>query len=105
MDVGVCGGATRRAGAVAEGGSCLSTPGWSAVFARTWSSPPADSICERPIADDKSLRFWSTEGMATVFSGKAEPAEAAREGEIDQLHAKIGQRVAEWNFLRRASGR
>jgi transposase len=45
------------------------------------------------------------EGMATVFSGRAEAAEAAREGEIDQLHAKIGQLVVERDFLRRASGR
>ena len=45
------------------------------------------------------------EGMSAVFSGKAEAAEAAREGEIDQLHAKIGQLVVERDFLRRASGR
>lgn len=45
------------------------------------------------------------EGMATVLSGKAEAADAAREGEIDQLHAKIGQLVVERDFLRRASGR
>ena len=44
-------------------------------------------------------------GMSGVFSGKAEAAEAAREGEIDQLHAKIGQLVVERDFLRRASGR
>ena len=47
----------------------------------------------------------AVEGMATVFSGKAEAADAAREGEIDQLHAKIGQLVVERDFLRRASGR
>ena len=47
----------------------------------------------------------AVEGMATVFSGKAEAADAAREGEIDQLHAKIGQVVVERDFLRRASGR
>ena len=47
----------------------------------------------------------AVEGMASVFSGKAEAAEAAREGEIDQLHAKIGQLVVERDFLRRASGR
>ncbi len=43
--------------------------------------------------------------MCGVFSGKAEAVEAAREGEIDQLHAKIGQLVVERDFLRRASGR
>ena len=47
----------------------------------------------------------AVEGMATVFSGKAEAADAAREGEIDQLHAKIDQLVVERDFLRRASGR
>lgn len=47
----------------------------------------------------------SVEGMATVFSGKAEAADATRENEIDQLHAKIGQLVVERDFLRRASGR
>ena len=45
------------------------------------------------------------EGMAGVFDGKAEAADAARESEIDQLHAKIGQLVVERDFLRRASGR
>ena len=45
------------------------------------------------------------EAMSGVFSGKAEAAEAAREGEIDQLHVKIGQVVVERDFLRRASGR
>lgn len=47
----------------------------------------------------------ATKGMAGVFSGKVEAAEAAREGEIDQLHAKIGQLVVERDFLARASGR
>ena len=47
----------------------------------------------------------ATKGMAEVFSGKVEAAEAAREGEIDQLHAKIGQLVVERDFLARASGR
>jgi transposase len=45
------------------------------------------------------------EGMSGVFSGKAEAADTARAGEIDQLHAKIGQLVVERDFLRRASGR
>lgn len=44
-------------------------------------------------------------GMAGVFSGKAEAAEAVRDSEINQLHAKIGQLVVERDFLRRASGR
>lgn len=45
------------------------------------------------------------EGMAGVFSGKAEAADAIREGEIEKLHAKIGQLVVERDFLSKASGR
>jgi transposase len=47
----------------------------------------------------------ATEGMAEVFAGKAEAAEANREAEIEHLHTKIGQLVVERDFLRRASGR
>jgi transposase len=47
----------------------------------------------------------AVEGMAGVFCGKSEAVETARESEIDQLHAKIGQLVVERDFLRRASGR
>jgi transposase len=47
----------------------------------------------------------AVEGMAAVFSGKAETAEADREGELEKLHAKIGQLVVERDFLRKASGR
>lgn len=45
------------------------------------------------------------EGMAGVFSGKAEAAAAAREGELEKLHAKIGRLVVERDFLAKASGR
>lgn len=47
----------------------------------------------------------AVEGLAAVFSGKAEAAEGAREGEIDKLHAKIGQLVVERDFLAKAFGR
>ncbi len=47
----------------------------------------------------------AVEGMAAVFSGKAEAAEASREAEVERLHAKIGELVVERDFLRRASGR
>jgi hypothetical protein len=40
-----------------------------------------------------------------VFSGKAETAAAEREGELEKLHAKIGQLVVERDFLAKASGR
>ena len=39
------------------------------------------------------------EGMAGVFSNKAEAAAAEREGELEKLHAKIGQLVVERDFL------
>ena len=45
------------------------------------------------------------EGMAGVFSGKAEAAAAEREGDLEKLHAKIGQLVVERDFLAKASGR
>ena len=47
----------------------------------------------------------AAEGLASVFSGKAEAAAAAREGELEKLHAKIGQLVVERDFLSKASGR
>ena len=47
----------------------------------------------------------AVEGMAGVFSGKAEAAEASHQGEVEKLHAMIGQLVVERDFLRKASGR
>jgi transposase len=44
-------------------------------------------------------------GMAGVFAAKAEAAAAEREGELEKLHAKIGQLVVERDFLAKASGR
>lgn len=45
------------------------------------------------------------DGMASLFSGRTEAKDSAREGEMDKLHAKIGQLVVERDFLARASGR
>jgi transposase len=45
------------------------------------------------------------EGLASVFSGKAEAQEAAQSAEVEKLHAKIGELVVERDFLARASGR
>jgi transposase len=45
------------------------------------------------------------DGVAGVFAGKAEAAAAEREGELEKLHAKIGQLVVERDFLAKASGR
>ena len=44
-------------------------------------------------------------GLVGVFSGKAASAGEAGAGEIEKLHAKIGQLVVERDFLRKASGR
>src|SRR6185312_14749745 len=53
----------------------------------------------------------AVDGLSSVFSGKAE-AKAwaakrikAREGEVEKLHAKIGQLVVERDFLAKAFGR
>jgi transposase len=45
------------------------------------------------------------EGLASLFSGKMEAKDVVREGEIEKLHAKIGQLVVERDFLAKASGR
>ena len=45
------------------------------------------------------------DGLASVFSGKAEAAEAAQPAEVERLPAKIGQLVVERDFLAKASGR
>ena len=45
------------------------------------------------------------EGLASVFSGKAEAQGAAQSAEVEKLHAKIGELVVERDFLARASGR
>jgi transposase len=45
------------------------------------------------------------EGLASLFSVKMEAKDAVREGEIEKLHAKIGQLVVERDFLAKASGR
>lgn len=47
----------------------------------------------------------AVEGMAAVFSDKAEEAQASHAAEVETLHAKIGQLVVERDFLRKASGR
>ena len=45
------------------------------------------------------------DGLASLFSGRTEAKNAAREGEMDRLHAKIGQLVVERDFLAKVSGR
>ncbi|PYF12622.1 transposase [Rhodobacter viridis] len=52
-----------------------------------------------------SWKRQALEGMAAIFSGKAGAKAAEKEGEIEKLHAKIGQLVVERDFLVKASGR
>ena len=47
----------------------------------------------------------AVEGMAVTFSGAGEAAKASTEAVLDTLHAKIGQRVVERDFLAKAFGR
>ena len=44
-------------------------------------------------------------GLASLFDGKGAEKEVAREGEVERLHAKIGQLLVERDFLAKASGR
>lgn len=52
-----------------------------------------------------SWKRQALEGMSGIFSGKAEAKAAEKDGEIEKLHAKIGQLVVERDFLAKASGR
>jgi transposase len=45
------------------------------------------------------------DGMASTFSGAGDAAKAVSEGEVEKLHAKIGQLVVERDFLAKAFGR
>ena len=45
------------------------------------------------------------EGLVSVFSGTAEAKEGLRGEELEKLHAKIGERVVERDFLAEVSGR
>jgi transposase len=47
----------------------------------------------------------AVEGLANVFSGKADRDEIATEAQIKDLHAKIGQLTVERDFLAKAFGR
>ena len=44
-------------------------------------------------------------GLSSVFSGRAQAKDAVRDGEVEKLHAKIGQLLVERDFLAKASGR
>ncbi len=44
-------------------------------------------------------------GLTSIFDVKGVEKEVAREGEVEKLHAKIGQLLVERDFLAKASGR
>ena len=50
-------------------------------------------------------RKQAVDGMSSGFSGKSEAVDASREADVEKLHAKIGQLVAERDFLAKAFGR
>ena len=45
------------------------------------------------------------EGLPDIFAGKKAKSDAAREAELKELHAKIGQLTVENDFLSKAFGR
>jgi transposase len=47
----------------------------------------------------------AVEGLASVFSGRAEALEAAQSAAVEKPHAGIGRLVVERDFSARASGR
>ncbi len=47
----------------------------------------------------------AVDGLASLFSAKTEAKEGIREGDLEKLHAKIGQLVVERDFLVKVSGR
>lgn len=50
-------------------------------------------------------RKQAVDGIASLFSGKAQAAEARRDADVEKLYAKIGQLVVERDFLAKAFGR
>lgn len=52
-----------------------------------------------------SWKKQALDGMAGVFSAKADASAPVATAEIEKLHAKIGELVVERDFLRKASGR
>jgi transposase len=50
-------------------------------------------------------RKQAVDGMASVFSGKAEAAETKQAADVEKLRARIGQLVVERDFLAKAFGR
>ena len=62
-----------------------------------WKRQAIDGMAE-------ACRAFAIPVVGTV-SGAGDAAKAASEGEVEKLHAKIGQLVVERDFLAKASGR
>ena len=60
------------------------------------------SVASKPIC---FMRPGPPPCKAGRISTRSEAKQAAREGEVEKLHAKIGQLVVERDFLAKASGR
>ena len=52
-----------------------------------------------------SWKRQAIDGMASTFSGGGDAAKTVSDGEIEKLHAKIGQLVVERDFLAKVFGR
>ncbi len=52
-----------------------------------------------------SWKRQAIDGMTGTFSGAGDVAKAVSEGEVERLHAKIGQLVVERDFLAKACRR
>jgi hypothetical protein len=59
----------------------------------------AISKIEAGVEHETSWKRQAMEGLSSVFSGRAEAKDAVRDGEVEKLHAKIGQLLVERDFL------
>ena len=68
---------------------------WNATLAPRFQKSRARTTCELEVSEQ----------VLAGFSGKHEHHEAAREAEIKELRAKVGELVIERDFLSKAFGR
>jgi transposase len=65
-------------------------------------------LATKPGVHQTMISTWrkqAVDGMASVFSSKAVAAKSKEASDVEELHAKIGQLVVEWDFLAKAFGR
>ena len=65
-------------------------------------------LATRHSVHPNQITIWTrhvAEDMAALFDGKVVEREQARDSEVRELRAKIGQLVVERDFLAKASGR